>query len=150
MRLTVGARRSQRVLAGRRAFIAIGCSVVSTVAGELCSLVSTAANPYITSEIHLLWPLGCAWQAIQGTCWGLIHMQVHATKDPCMSAGRCTGLVYLLGARIPPWGASAAARSHSQQSYHQSRRKWPLVTKQGPNGHFDVTEYPYLNIYMYF
>ena len=87
---------------------------------------------------------------IQGTCWGHIHMQVHATKDPCMSAGRCTGLAYLLGARMPPWGGSAATRSPSQQSYHQSRRKWPLVTKQGPNGHFDVTEYPYLNIYMYF
>jgi hypothetical protein len=41
-------------------------------------------------------------------------------------------------------------RPPSQQSYNQSRRKWPLVTKQGPNGHFDVTEYPYLNIYMYF
>ena len=61
MRLKVGARRSQRVLAGRRAFIAIGYSVVSTVAGELRSIVSTAVSPRITSEIHLHWPLGCAW-----------------------------------------------------------------------------------------
>ena len=95
------------MLAGRRAFIAIGCSVVSTVAGELRSLVSTASRPCVASEIHLHWPLGCAWQAIQGTCWGHIHMQVHATKDPCMPAGRCTGIVYLLGARMPPWGGRA-------------------------------------------
>ena len=70
------------MLAGRRAFIPIECSVVSTVAGELRSLVSTASRPCVASEIHLHWPLGCALQAIQGTCWGLIHMQVHATKDP--------------------------------------------------------------------
>ena len=141
------------MLAGRRAFIAIGCGLVRTVAGELRSLVSTAASPYITSEIHLHWPLGCAWQAIQGTCWGLIHMQVHATKDPCMSAGRCTGLVYLLGARMPPWGASAAARpppSAVISSISTQMANGQMVTKRGPNGHFDVTEYPYLNIYMYF
>ena len=55
-----GARRSQTVLAGRQAFIAIGCSMLSTVAGEVSGLVLTAARPCITSEIHLHWPLGCA------------------------------------------------------------------------------------------
>ena len=75
------------MLAGRRAFIAIGCSVVSTVAGELRSLVSTAYNPCITSELHLHWPLGCAWQAIQGTCWGHIHMQVMRQKTPACPQG---------------------------------------------------------------